>query len=80
MDHGLIRARRAAGETLQSIANDYGVSAVEIARRSWGGRTRSRPIADATRFVVEKIQIGKCSTDYHVNHISLARSAAVVPA
>lgn len=76
MDAVLIRARRAAGESLHSIARDMGVSHVTIFRKQWGGRHRPRLEPTSRSYVVEKTMIGKCSTDFEVIPVSLARSAA----
>ncbi|TPM59008.1 hypothetical protein FJ959_09045 [Mesorhizobium sp. B2-2-4] len=76
MDNAVVRARRAAGESLHSIAKDLGVSHVTVFRRQWGGRVRPKLEPTSRSYTVEKTAIGKCSTDYETVHVSLARSAA----
>lgn len=76
MDVAGVRARRAAGESLHSIAKDMGVSHVTIFRRQYGGRTKPKLEPTARSFVVKKTMIGKCSTDFETISVSLARSAA----
>jgi hypothetical protein len=76
MTNDNIRARRAVGETLRSIADDIGISTTEVFRRQYGGRTRTRLVDTARSYVVTKVQHGICSTDWLLNPVSLARSAA----
>lgn len=76
MDAAGVRARRAAGESLHSIAKDMGVSHVTIFRRQYGGRTKPKLEPTSRSYVVEKTAIGKCSTDFDTVRVSLARSAA----
>lgn len=76
MDDENVRARRAAGESLHSIARDLGVSHVTVFRRQYGGRERPQLAETDRSYVVRKTSIGKCSTDYETISISLARSAA----
>jgi len=76
MDDADVRARRAAGESLHSIARDLGVSHVTVFRRQYGGRVKPRLEPTARSYVVEKTAIGACSSDYETISISLARRAA----
>lgn len=76
MDAAGVRARRAAGESLHSIARDMGVSHVTIFRRQYGGRSKPKLEPTARSYVVVKTAIGKCSTDFDTVCVSLARSAA----
>ena len=76
MDDDCVRARRAAGESLHSIARDMGVSHVTVFRRQYGGRAKPRIEPTARSYVVEKTAIGACSTDFQTIPVSLARSVA----
>jgi transposase-like protein len=76
MDTAVVRARRAAGVSIHSIAKDMGVSHVTVFRRQWGSRIRPKLEPTSRSYVVKKTMIGKCSTDYETVAVSLARSAA----
>jgi len=70
-----IRARRAAGETLRSIAQEMGCCEVTVARKAWGSRNRPTIKNTDRSYVVHKTVVGKCSTDVSVMPISLSRNA-----
>lgn len=76
MDDLIVRARRAAGETLHEIARDLGVSHVSVFRSQWGGRERPVLAETDDSFIKMMPATGVCSTDHSVVAVRLARSAA----
>lgn len=71
-----IPSRRAAGETLQSIADDIGVSTTTVFRKQYGARRRPAVEPTERSYVVRKSLVGQCSSDFSTIDVSLARSAA----